>query len=68
MDKLKKVGNDVYCSNQDNLKVVFFILQRPLFLYESFKNGGETYNGELVVLLMGVSFTCLQTMKEIGVF
>ena len=68
MDKLKKVGNDVYCSNQDNLKVVFFILQRPLFLYEPFKNGGETYNGELVVLLMGVSFTCLQTMKEIGVF
>ena len=62
------MGNDVYCSNQDNLKVVFFTLQRPLLLYEFFKNGGETYNGELVVLLMGVSFTCLQTRKEIGVF
>ena len=28
----------------------------------------ETHNRELVVLLMEVAFTSLQTMKEIGVF
>ena len=58
MDKLKKGVNDVYCSNQDNLKIVFSADREPYFCMRWGVIGG------LVVLLMGVTFTCLQTMHE----
>ena len=47
---------------------MFFQLTNTSISYEIFKDGRETHNGGLVVLLMGVAFTSLQTMKEIGVF
>ena len=64
MDKLKKGVNDVYCSNQDNLKIVFSADREHYFCMRLLKMVGKLIMGGVVVLLMGVTFTCLQTMHE----
>ena len=43
----------------------FQLTGTSISLFEIFKDGGDSHNGGLVVLLMVVAFTSLQTMKEI---
>ena len=71
MDKLEKGWNDLNCSNQDNLKIVFsayrhlYICLRLLRMVgKPYREGMELGEGVLVVLLMGVAFTSLQNMKK----
>ena len=45
MDKLKKGVNDVYCSNQDNLKIVFSADREHYFCMRLLKMVGKLIMG-----------------------